>query len=161
MAEGIAGGFVIATQEIHVEDVFPGASAHGARFDIAEADVAQSEDAERLEERPGQILHLESDRSLVGAGRNQALVAGGVPSSPRRLANQEKAGEVAFVVLDAGLENLAGVFARGVTSGDAGSVGKAMSDDVLHASSRVVERDRLDSGMVAKEIAALVERHRV
>ena len=53
MAEGVAGGFVVAAKEVSVEDVFPGASAHGARLDLAEADVAQSEDAERLEQRSG------------------------------------------------------------------------------------------------------------
>src|SRR5271168_1838344 len=162
MAEGIARGLVITAEKIYVEDVFPGTSAHGARLDLAEADVAQGEDAERLEQRSGQVLHLEGDRSLVGAGRDQALVAErSATPSPRRLANQEKAGEIAFVVLDAGLENLAGVFARGVTSGHAGSVGKSTSDYMLHASCSVVERDRLNAGMVPKEVAALVERHRM
>ncbi len=44
---------------------------------------------------------------------------------------------------------------------DACGVGQAMGDDVFHAAGGVVERDRLDPGMVAEEVAALVEGHRV
>ena len=58
-------------------------------------------------------------------------------------------------------ENLAGVLAGCVASGDAGGIGKAMRDDVFHAARGVVERDRLDLGMVAEEVAALVERDRM
>jgi hypothetical protein len=169
MAEGVAGRFVVAAKEVNVEDVFPGASAHGARLDLAEADVAQGEDAKRLEQRSGQVLYLERDRSLVGAAGDEALVARrGASLSPgddspffRRLANQEEAGEVAFVVFDAGLKNVAGIFASGAAAGDAGGGGKAMSDDVFHAAGGVVKRDRLDAGVVAEEVAALVESNRV
>ena len=172
MAKGVAGGFVVSAEEVYVENIFPGTSAHGARLDLTEADVAQGENAERLEERSGQVLYLEGDGGLVGTGRNEALVAGGGASAslfvdggycrfPCRFTNQEEAGEVAFVIFDAGPENFAGVLARGVASGDAGGVGKAVSDDVFHAACGVVERDRLNLGMVAEEVAALVERHRM
>src|SRR5271157_3358533 len=112
VVEGVAGGFVVAAEEVYVEDVFPGASAHGARLDLTQADVAQGEDAERFEERTGHVFYFEGNRSLIGVGRNQALVAGCggsafLFSGSVRSANQEEAGEVAFVVLDACLENLA------------------------------------------------------
>ena len=177
VAQGIAGGFVVAAEDVYVEDVFPGASTHGTGLDLAQANVSQGEDAERLEERSGQVLNLEGDRSLVCAGWDELLVAGcggiafpfphgvlhrvlrsGNPRFPRRLANQEEAGEVAFVVLDASLEDFTAVLTRGVQSSDASGVGKAMSDDVLHAACRVVERNWLDFGMMAEEVAALVER---
>jgi hypothetical protein len=48
-----------------------------------------------------------------------------------------------------------------VASGDAGCVGKVLGDDVLHAACGIVERDRLDVGVVTEEVAALVERDRV
>jgi hypothetical protein len=158
VVEGVAGGFVVAAEEVDVEDVFPGTSAHGAGFDLAEADVTQGENAQRLEERSGNILDFEGDRSLVGAARDEALAAcrGGC-----RLANEEEAGEVAFVVFNASLKDFAGVFASGMASGDAGGIEKAMGDDMLHASGRIVERDWLYPGMVAEEVAALVEGDRV
>src|ERR1700730_16480276 len=106
MAEGVAGGFVVAAEEVYVEDIFPGASAQGAGLDLTQADVAESEDAQRFEQRSGLILQFEGDGSLVGAPRNQALIAGcgGWASllacdsrfprrlANRRLANQEEAG---------------------------------------------------------------------
>src|ERR1700680_71215 len=58
MAEGVAGGFVVAAEEVHIEHVLPGPSAHGARLDLAQADVAQGENAERLEQCAGQVLHF-------------------------------------------------------------------------------------------------------
>ena len=125
-----------------------------------------------LNKRAGNVLHFEGDGSFVSAGRNEALIAKGGGSASLfagagrarlclQLANQEEAGEVALVVFDAGLENFAGVFQSGVASGNAGSVGKMLGDDVLHAAGRVVERDRFDPGIAAEEVAALVERHRV
>jgi hypothetical protein len=65
MAEGVARGFVVAAQEVDVEDVLPGASAQGAGFDLAQADVAQGEDAERLEQRAGYVLTLKAIEVLL------------------------------------------------------------------------------------------------
>src|SRR5271165_4828723 len=132
MAECVAGGFVIAAEEVYIEYVLPRPSAQRARLDLAQADVAQSEDAERLEEGSGEILDLEGDGGLVGAWRNQPLIVGrGSTGSVfsgcgwLRPANQEEAGKVTFVVFDAGLQNSSGVFASRMASGDAGGVGKA------------------------------------
>src|ERR1035438_9200175 len=122
MVEGVAGWFVVASEEIYVEDVLPRAAAEGAGFDFAQADVAEGEDAERFEESSRLIFYFERYGRFVGALRDEALVAGNSASllrpgwRLRRLANQEEAGEVAFVVLDAGLENFAGVFAGGVAA---------------------------------------------
>src|SRR5277367_5833387 len=50
VTQGIARRFVIAAQEIDIENIFPGPAAHGPRFDLAEADVAQRKHAQRLEQ---------------------------------------------------------------------------------------------------------------
>ena len=49
VAESIARGLIVAAKEINIEDVFPGTSTHGARFDLAQADVAQGENAQGFE----------------------------------------------------------------------------------------------------------------
>ena len=46
-------------------------------------------------------------------------------------------------------------------SGDCRRHPETARDHMLHASGRVVERNRLDLRMAAKEIAALIERHRM
>jgi hypothetical protein len=46
-----------------------------------------------------------------------------------------------------------------VTPGDACGVGKAFIDDVLDAARRVVERNRLDSRILAEKVPALVKRY--
>ena len=46
MTQRVAGGLVVAAKEIHVEDVFPRAPAHGPGFDLAQANVSQREDAQ-------------------------------------------------------------------------------------------------------------------
>src|SRR5215469_6765343 len=107
VAESIPSGLVVATEEVYVEDVFPGTSAHGAGLDLAEADIAQSENAEGFEQRAGKVLDFEGNRCLVGASRDAA-----------RLPNKEEAGEVALVILDAGLQNLAPIHGCGLAAGD-------------------------------------------
>src|SRR5271170_2183514 len=74
MSQGVPRRLVIATQEVYIENILPGASAQGARLDLAQADVAQREDAERFEERSRKVLNLESNGGLVGSIRNQPLV---------------------------------------------------------------------------------------
>src|ERR1700739_3020990 len=102
MAKRVPRGFVVAAQEIDIENVLPGSSAHGAGLDLAQADVAQREDTERFEQSAGQILDLEGDGRFVCAARNEALVAGresrtSIPARathfPCQLADQEEAGE--------------------------------------------------------------------
>src|ERR1700722_8489219 len=59
VAECVSGGLVVTAKEIDVEHIFPGTAAHGARFDFAQADVAQGEDAEGFEERSRDVFYLE------------------------------------------------------------------------------------------------------
>src|ERR1700681_3705354 len=61
MAQGILRGLVVAAQDVDVGHVFPWGSAHGAGLDLAQAYVAQREDAELFEERAGDVLHLEGN----------------------------------------------------------------------------------------------------
>ncbi len=49
VAESITRGLIVAAKEIDIEDVFPGTSTHGARFNLAQTDVAQGEDAKGFE----------------------------------------------------------------------------------------------------------------
>ena len=46
MPQCVPSGLVIAAQKINKEDILPGVAAHRARFDLAEANVAQGKDAE-------------------------------------------------------------------------------------------------------------------
>src|SRR5882672_9559726 len=100
----VAGGFVVAAEQVHEEYVLPGASAHGTRFDLAEADVAESKDAKGLEEGARQVAHAESEGSLARTPRRAGLAA----------ADQKEAREIFLVVFDAGLQNFAAVYLGGV-----------------------------------------------
>ena len=82
MAEGVARGFVVAAQKIDIKNVFPRPAAHGARFDLTQADIAQREHAEGLEQCAGDVLDFKSDGSLVGAVRNEMLIGAASPSPP-------------------------------------------------------------------------------
>src|ERR1700679_3142387 len=74
MPQGIARSLVIATEEVHIKDVFPRPSTHGPRLDLAQAYVAQAENTERFEQRSGDILYFECDGSFVRSRWNQALI---------------------------------------------------------------------------------------
>src|SRR5208337_1490054 len=67
MSQSVAGRFVVALQEVHEENVFPRTAAHGARFNLAEADVTQSKNAKCLEKNSREVLQREADGRLVGA----------------------------------------------------------------------------------------------
>ena len=66
MTQGVAGGFIVSTQYIGKKDVFPRAAKHGARFDLAQADLAQGEHTERLEQNTRDIFQRERNGTLVG-----------------------------------------------------------------------------------------------
>ena len=155
MAQRIAGRFVVAAEEIDVKDVLPGTSAHGARLDLAQADVAQGEDAERFEERAGSVLNLEGNRRLIRAFGNHP------PKLPRGFSNEKKSGEVFLVVLDARLQDFSRVLSRRLPSGDSGGVFSLLRDHMLHAAGCVVERHSLNLRMAPEKISALIERDRM
>src|SRR5437868_12121262 len=128
MPQCIPSGLVIATQKINKEDVLPGAAAHRARFDLAEADVAQSKDAKRLEERAGRVLQCVSDRGLICL-RLKAPFA----------AYQEKPREVLLVVFDFAQQHFSTILLGGVDSGDPSRVLHVLLNDVFHAAGGVVK----------------------
>src|SRR5271157_3642534 len=101
MPQGMARVFIVAAQQIHEKNVFPRTPAHGARLDLAQADVAQREHAERLEQRPGNVLQAERQRSLVRIALRLRL-------SPLDLSSfdQKETCEVLLVILNSGLQNL-------------------------------------------------------
>src|SRR6185503_8820549 len=54
--------------DVDVEQIFPRPAADRPAFQLAQVDVAQREDAERLEERSRRTGQREDDRRLVGLG---------------------------------------------------------------------------------------------
>jgi hypothetical protein len=72
MVQGIPCGLIVSAQKVHVKDVLPWPPAHGPRLDLAEADIAQREHAQRLEEGPGYVFYFKSDGTLVSAGLREA-----------------------------------------------------------------------------------------
>src|SRR5712664_2660955 len=100
MPQGVARIFVVAAQQIHKKNVFPGTPAHGPRLDLAQTDVAQREHAERLEQRSRNILYAERQRSLI---RTVIVRRLRLPT-----ADQKEAGKVLLVIFDSSLQNFPG-----------------------------------------------------
>src|ERR1017187_2347943 len=113
-------------------------ATQGARFDLAEIDIAQGKDAECLEEYPGYILQGESNRSFVGAFADFF-----------GLADYQKARVVLLVVFNPGQQHAPSILSGRLLRGDRRSVVQLFLDDVAHAPSRIVERHRPDSRMRA------------
>src|ERR1700721_769326 len=121
MPQGIAEGFIVAAEQVYKKYVFPGTAAHGPRFDLAQADVAQREYAKSFEERSGNIFYAEGERGLVRTLRRAPLSA----------LDQEKAGEVFLVVLNARFQDLSLVDFGGAAAGYACTIAQTSDDDVL------------------------------
>src|ERR1700728_4361149 len=60
----------VPAKNVDKEDIFPGMSAHGARLDLTQTDIAQRKDTKRFEQCTGNILQCESDGRLIGAAAN-------------------------------------------------------------------------------------------
>src|SRR5690242_18969217 len=99
MVVRMEGGFVVTTQVIGVEDIFPRMTAARARFDFRQTDIAQSENAESLEERTRFILQREANRGFVRVSRT-------LPFST----DENESCEVLLVVFEARLQDLGVVF---------------------------------------------------
>src|SRR5208337_4247663 len=127
MVKGITRGFIVAAQQIDKKHVLPGTPAHGPRLDLAQADVAQREHAEGLEQRSRNVLHAEGEGGLV------RLRLGRIRASRRRRLSpfdvssfdQEEAGEVLLVVFNSGLQNFSGVDFGGAPAGDTRRIAQA------------------------------------
>lgn len=72
----VSGGFVIAPEKIDVENVLPRPSPHRAGFNLAQADVPQGKNAQRLKQRPRDILDFEGNRGFVSTAGYQSVVVG-------------------------------------------------------------------------------------
>src|SRR6266478_3631766 len=90
MVQGVAGRFVVSTQKVGVEHILPRPTAPGTRLDLGQADVAQCEYSQSLEQGAGDILDAKGNRGFVGAGQN-------APGST----DQEEASKVTLVVFHA------------------------------------------------------------
>src|SRR5579864_3532597 len=150
MIQSFFGPRLCPDQQVNVEHIFPGFARDWPRFDLAQTDLAQCKNTERLEERSGNVLDRESDGGLVSARRRFGI-------APK----QEKAGEVPAIVLERALQDLAAIFRRGLAAGDGSGVSQLVFDDVFHASGGIVKRLCRDMPMYAKECTAQLKRHRV
>src|SRR3954467_1834531 len=110
MPQRVLRGFIVSAQKIDIKDVLPGTSSHGPRFNLTQADIAQGEYAQRFKECSRHVLHFEGNGSLIGSPGNQALIHSPNPGvRPTRTANlsyQKETGEVAFLILDPGFQDL-------------------------------------------------------
>src|SRR5271166_4037012 len=149
MPQGIAQGFIVAAEQVHEKHILPRASAHGARLDLAQTDVAQGEYAERFEQSSGNVLHGEGQRSLIRATSCSRL------SPP----DEKKTREVLLVILDAGLQNLSAINFGGPSAGNACRIAQTLGHDVLDAPRRVVKRYWLELRIFREQVAALIQRH--
>src|SRR5580704_323931 len=123
MAESVARIFIVAAQQVHEKHVFPGTPAHRTRLDLAQTDVAQREYAQRFEQRSRNILHAESQRSLIGATSRAWLPA----------LDQKETSEVLLVILDAGLQNSCSINLGSPPTGNSGRVAQPLRHHMLHA----------------------------
>src|SRR4051812_9921650 len=85
---------VPADRDVRVEEVLPGKSTRGPRFELGEVDVAEREHAQCLEERPGSVVEREGERGLVGR-----------PQRLRLTRDHDEPRDVVLEVLDSRLED--------------------------------------------------------
>src|SRR5215470_17597440 len=107
MAQCVTGGLVVAAKQIDEENIFPRSPAHGARLNLAQADVAKREDTQGFEQRAGDVFDAERQGSLISASSR-------LSRSPM---NQKKARKVLLVVLDPCFKNLSFVNIRRSATG--------------------------------------------
>ena len=55
VVERFAGGFVVAAEEVDVENVFPRIAAARTRFDLRKTDVPKGENAQCFKQCPGNV----------------------------------------------------------------------------------------------------------
>src|SRR5437588_4240037 len=150
MAQRVIRRFIGPALKVDIEDVLPRAAARGPGFNLAEADVTQGKYAQCLEKSSRNVAHLERDGGLVSSGKNTGLFA-----------DQEKTGEVAFVIFNARAQNHRAIDAGSLAAGDSPGLGQPFFNHMLDGSGCVVERHRLDMRVDAKKIPALIESDRV
>src|SRR5574342_474450 len=119
VSQGVASRFVVAAQKVDVKDVFPRSTAHGARFDFAQADIAKRKYTERFEQRPGHILELKTYRGFVCTRQNAWL-----------LPHKEEASKVPLVILDAGPEDPPSINGRRVRACNSPGMLQLIADHV-------------------------------
>src|SRR5947209_16468262 len=124
MVEGVLSvGRIHTSQEVEVEEIFPGLAAERARFDFREVEVAEGEGAEGAEEGAGEIAGAEDQRGLPlrAVGRLDG-VAPGVFGA----AEEEEAGEVLAIAFDGTAEHARAVDLGGAGGGDGGGIREAL-----------------------------------
>ena len=135
---------------IDVEDVLPGLAVDGAGLDFGEVGAQRRELGERRDQGAGAVFDRKRDADLICLG-----VGVGISGA----ADEEEAGVVFRVVLDAGGEDLGAVVAGGGFTGDGPGVPVSQLDQLLDAAGGVVEGAGLHAGMGSEKAAALGERH--
>ena len=120
-----ASEIVAARVDFDVEEILPGTAAHRTAFELGQVDVAQGEDAQRLEERARRARQREHDRRLVGVGRRNA-------------ADDREARDVVFEILNGFLQYLEAEDLCGALRGESRRAFQLLLGHQLGAARRVV-----------------------
>src|ERR1017187_5333018 len=157
VVEGVDGDWGIgASQEVQIEEIFPGLAAERAGFNLDHVEIAQGEGAEGAEEGAGNIAGAEYERSLPLG------VEGGAEGMAARVigsAQEEEAGKILAVAFDRAAQNVGAVDFSGDGTGDPRGVGQPFRGDHLYAAGCIVERNSLDLRIPGKEIQTLIQCH--
>ncbi len=127
--------------------IFPGAAVDGAAFDFLEVDAVLCERLERGEKGPGAMREAHGDGHFVGVG--------GRRGSFSSRAEQEEAGEIFGVVLDAGKKDDSAVVLCGPAGGDGGAGFVAVGEGFANASGGVFRGDAFEVRVGYEETLAL------
>ena len=149
VAEGVVERYV------DVELVLPFASDDRQRLDLREVDVVEREDGQHLREASLRVAEREDERGLVRAGGIVEL------RGARFVGQDQEAGEVVLVGLDAASEDFETVHLRGVGPADGGRSREVFFGDFPGASGGVVAFDDFQGRAAFEELAALHQRNGV
>src|ERR1017187_10352538 len=159
VVEGVDGdGGIGASEEVQIEEVFPGFAAKGAGFNLDHVEIAQGEGAEGTEQGTGDVASAEYERSLpLGVGGGAERMAACVIGS----AQEEEAGKILAVAFDGAAQDVGAVDFGGDRTGDPRGVGQPFFGDHLYAAGGIVKRNSFDLRVPGKEIQTLIQRHRM
>src|SRR5258708_4401811 len=145
------------TNQIQIEQVFPGLAAQRTGLDLHQIDVPQRQRAQGAEQSTGNILGGEHQR--------------GFPWMPGRAADrsrfrssrlqQEKARKILAVVFNAALQDVTAIGLCGEFRGYCGRALGTVFHDRLYAAGCVVIRGSLHPRIACEKIQTLIQRYRM
>src|SRR5437016_11896690 len=120
---------------------------HGAGLDLAQVEITQGKNTQRLEQGSSHALEGKDQGRFVGTNHHLLF-----------LMDQEKPGKVLFLIFQSLKKNFPFIFGCGLVAGNRSRVLKPVAHYMFHASSRIVKSDWGNLPMLAKKVAALVQR---